>query len=100
MPLLARQAEVLRAEADFLDGLARAAWPPGDGTTPAAVLAAMPLVLGAPGGAVLAGQSRRPPSPKWSVCSPSPAATLVPPELSGGRGVRRSGGQLRVEPPR
>ena len=45
VPLLARQADVLRAEADFLDGLARAAWPPGDGTAPAAVLAAMPPVL-------------------------------------------------------
>jgi tRNA(Ile)-lysidine synthase len=99
VPLLARQAEVLRAESDFLDGLARAAWPPGDGTTPAAVLAAMPLVL-----------ARR--AVRCWLGSPPPSLAEVErvlavaggdvraAELSGGRRVRRSGGQLLVDPPR
>lgn len=45
VPVLARQAAVLRSESDYLDELARAAWPPAPGTTPAAVLARLPLPL-------------------------------------------------------
>jgi tRNA(Ile)-lysidine synthase len=40
-PLLTRQADVLRAESDFLDALARAAWP-GEGGARARDLAALP----------------------------------------------------------
>jgi hypothetical protein len=43
--VLARQAAVLRSESDYLDELARAAWPPGDGIAPAAALARLPLPL-------------------------------------------------------
>ena len=40
-PLLTRQADVLRAESDFLDALARAAWP-GEGEARGRDLAALP----------------------------------------------------------
>jgi hypothetical protein len=40
-PLLNRQADVLRAESDFLDSLARAAWP-GEGEAQGRDLAALP----------------------------------------------------------
>ena len=43
-PVLARQADVLRSEADFLDGLARAAWP-GEAGARALDLAALPRPL-------------------------------------------------------
>jgi tRNA(Ile)-lysidine synthase len=43
VPVLARQADVLRAESDFLDELARAAWP--DDAALAARLVALPEVL-------------------------------------------------------
>lgn len=45
VPVLARQAEVLRADSDYLDELARAAWPPDDGPHRADVLARLPLPL-------------------------------------------------------
>jgi len=45
VPVLARQAEVLRADSDYLDELARAAWPPAPERTPAAALARLPLPL-------------------------------------------------------
>jgi tRNA(Ile)-lysidine synthase len=45
VPVLTRQAEVLRTESDYLDELARAAWPPAPDTTPAATLARLPLPL-------------------------------------------------------
>ena len=44
-PVLARQAEVLRSESDYLDELARTAWPPAPDTTPATALARLPLPL-------------------------------------------------------
>jgi len=44
VPVLTRQATLLREESDYLDSLARAAWPVDD-DTPARVLAAMPPVL-------------------------------------------------------
>jgi tRNA(Ile)-lysidine synthase len=43
VPVLARQAEILRSEAEELDRQARAAWPDGDAS--ARALAALPLVL-------------------------------------------------------
>ena len=44
VPVLARQADLLREESDFLDELARAAWPGAEGVS-AEVLAALPPVL-------------------------------------------------------
>jgi tRNA(Ile)-lysidine synthase len=44
VPVITRQAALLREESDYLDSLARAAWPVDD-DTPARVLAAMPPVL-------------------------------------------------------
>lgn len=45
VPVLSRQAEILRAESDYLDELARAAWPPGPDRAPADALARLPTVL-------------------------------------------------------
>jgi tRNA(Ile)-lysidine synthase len=45
VPVLARQAELLRADSDYLDELARAAWPPAPDRAPAAALAQLPLPL-------------------------------------------------------
>jgi tRNA(Ile)-lysidine synthase len=45
VPVLARQAEVLRSESEYLDELARAAWPPEPGLSRADVLARLPLPL-------------------------------------------------------
>jgi tRNA(Ile)-lysidine synthase len=96
--ILARQADVLRAESDFLDDLARAAWPPGDGTAPAAPLAAMPAVLARRAVRCWLG----PPPPSLdevervlAVAGGDARAT----ELAGGRRVRRSRGRLALEPP-
>jgi tRNA(Ile)-lysidine synthase len=96
--VLARQADVLRTESDFLDGLARAAWPPGDGTAPAAPLAAMPTVLARRAVRCWLG----PPPPSFdevervlAVARGERRAT----ELAGGWRVRRSRGQLHAERP-
>jgi len=95
--LLARQADVVRAESDFLDGLARAAWPPGDGTAPTALLAGMPVVLARRAVRCWLG----PPPPSLdevervlAVAGGEARAT----ELAGGRRVRRSRGRLYAEP--
>jgi len=45
VPVLARQAEVLRADSDYLDELARAAWPPAPDRAPATALAQLPVPL-------------------------------------------------------
>jgi tRNA(Ile)-lysidine synthase len=47
VPVLARQAGILRSESDYLDALARAAWPPDahDDRPPAEPLARLPVVL-------------------------------------------------------
>jgi tRNA(Ile)-lysidine synthase len=45
VPVLARQAEVLRTESDYLDELARAAWPADGGAARADVLARLPIAL-------------------------------------------------------
>lgn len=101
VPVLARQADVLRAESDFLDELARAAWPPspdraGDGSAPAAPLAAMPAVLARRAVRCWLG----PPPPSLdevervlTVARGEARAT----EIAGGRRVRRRGGRLAVE---
>jgi tRNA(Ile)-lysidine synthase len=101
VPVLARQADVLRAESDFLDELARAAWPPppdraDDGSAPAAPLAAMPAVLARRAVRCWLG----PPPPSFdevervlTVARGGARAT----EIAGRRRVRRSGGRLVVE---
>ncbi|HUF84125.1 MAG TPA: tRNA lysidine(34) synthetase TilS [Acidimicrobiia bacterium] len=94
--VLARQADVLRAESDFLDGLARAAWPLGDGTAPAAPLAAMPVVLARRAVRCWLG----PPPPSFDeverVLAVARGETRAT-ELAGGRRVRRSRGQLHAD---
>ena len=94
VPVLARQADVLRAESDFLDELAAAAWP-GDGPPVARTLAALPPVL-----------ARR--AVRGWLGPPPPALADVERVLAvaagacratelAGRRVWRTGGQLRVE---
>jgi tRNA(Ile)-lysidine synthase len=95
VPVLARQAGLLRDESDFLDDLAREAWPGADGPS-ARSLAALPVVL--------ARRAVR----QW-LGPPPPSSTEVDrvlrvaagdrraTELAGGRSVRRTAGQLLVE---
>jgi tRNA(Ile)-lysidine synthase len=94
-PVLARQAEVLRAESDFLDALARAAWP-GEAGARARDLAALPEPL-----------ARR--AVRCWVSPPPPMLDEVDAvlavargdrravDLAGGRRVRRSGGVMHTE---
>jgi tRNA(Ile)-lysidine synthase len=109
VPVLTRQAAVLRTETDYLDALARAAWPIAEpaveGSTPAATLARLPLALARRSVRCwLASQSS----------SNGPSSSGGPPasfdevervlavargevratELAGGRRVSRSRGQL------
>ena len=93
-PLLNRQADVLRAESDFLDTLARAAWP-GEGGARARDLAALPDPL-----------ARR--AVRCWLGPPPPALDEVDAvlavargerravDLAGGRRVQRSAGVLSV----
>lgn len=93
-PLLTRQADVLRAESDFLDALARAAWP-GEGGARARDLAALPDPL-----------ARR--SVRCWLGPPPPALDEVDAvlavargerravDLAGGRRVQRSAGVLHA----
>ncbi len=96
VPVLTRQAALLRQESDYLDSLARAAWPI-DTATPTSVLAAMP--------AVLARRAVR----QW-IGAPPPSLDEVErvlavargdaraAELGGGRRVWRRQGHLLVDP--
>jgi tRNA(Ile)-lysidine synthase len=94
VPVLARQADVLREESEFLDELAQAAWPPATGAS-AAELCALPPVL--------ARRAAR----RWLGAPPPSRAELArvldvargtarAAELAGGRVVRRSRGQLSL----
>jgi len=94
VPVLARQADVLRDESEFLDALA-AAWPGPDGPS-AAALAGMPPVLARR--AVRAFLGSPPPSRAevervLDVAGGRARAT----ELAGGRVVRRTSGRLVVD---
>jgi hypothetical protein len=95
VPVLARQADILRSDSDFLDELALRAWPGDDGPR-AAALAALP--------APLARRAVRqwigPPPPSLAevervlaVASGGVRAT----QLAGGRSIRRSGGLLSLD---
>jgi tRNA(Ile)-lysidine synthase len=95
-PILVRQAEVLRTESDFLDGLARAAWP-GEAGARARDLAALPRALARRAVRCWLGQPR--PSLEevdeiLAVASGERRAV----DLVGGRRVRRSGGVMFAEP--
>jgi tRNA(Ile)-lysidine synthase len=96
VPVLTRQASLLREESEYLDALARVAWPI-DGSTPAKVLAAMPVVLARR--AVRLWLGAPPPSLDevervLAVARGEIRAT----ELAGGRRVARRSGSLTVAP--
>jgi tRNA(Ile)-lysidine synthase len=97
VPVLARQAEHLRAESDFLDELAAAAWPLGDATP------VQPLLALAP---VLARRALRcwigPPPPSADEVERVLAVArgeVVATELAGGLRIERSHGELRQRRP-
>ena len=97
VPVLVRQAELLRADSEFLDGLAQAAWP-GPAGPSARALVALPAVLGRRAVRCWLG----PPPPSLGevtrvlrVASGEHRST----ELAGGRTVRRTSGRLRIEAP-
>lgn len=97
VPVLARQAELLREESDFLDELAHEAWPGSDGFS-ASALAALPLVLARR--AVRGWLGPPPPSlAEVTRVLQVAAGERRGTELSGGRTVRRTAGQLRLEAP-
>jgi tRNA(Ile)-lysidine synthase len=98
VPVLTRQADVLRVETEYLDDLARAAWPPAPELTPAATLARLPLALARR--AVRCWLGSPPPTfdeveRVLEVARGDTRAT----ELAGGRRVMRRGGQLYVATP-
>lgn len=95
VPVLARQADVLRTESDYLDTLAHAAWS-GDSESSASALAALHPVLAQR--AVRAWLGAPPPSQAevarvLQVARGERRAA----QLAGGRGVRRSAGELILE---
>lgn len=92
VPVLARQAEILRSDSEYLDELAARAWPDVDGPR-AAALGALPLPLARR--AVRKWMGAPPPSMMevervLAVARGDARAT----ELAGGRAVRRSAGML------
>ena len=94
VPVLARQAALLRAESDYLDDLARAAWP-GDGPPAARALAVVPPVLARRAVRLWIG----PPPPSLAEVDRVLAVASgehVGVQLAGGREIRRSGGLLRL----
>jgi tRNA(Ile)-lysidine synthase len=95
VPVLARQAAILHDESDYLDTLARAAWP-ADGARPARPLAEMPAVLARRAVRLWLG----PPPPSLDevervlgVARGEMRAT----EVAGGRRVWRTGGHLHAD---
>ena len=96
VPVLARQAEVLRTETEYLDELARAAWPPEPANPDAAALARLPVVLARR--AVRQWLGAPPPGfdEVERVLSVARSET-VGTQLRGGRAVRRSRGRLLID---
>jgi tRNA(Ile)-lysidine synthase len=96
VPVLARQAEILRSDSEFLDDLAARAWPggdSGDGEPRASTLVALPVPLARR--ALRQWLGAPPPSMAeiervLAVARGEARAT----ELAGGRAVRRSAGLL------
>jgi tRNA(Ile)-lysidine synthase len=98
VPVLARQADVLRDESDYLDALARAAWPPNPDAPEAEVLSRLPRALARR--AVRCWLGSPPPSfdeveRVLAVARGEARGT----ELAGARRVRRSRGILMLEGP-
>ena len=95
VPVLARQADVLRAESDYLDDLARAAWP-GDREPSASALAQLHPVLAQRAVRVWLGV---PPPSHAEVARVLQVARgeRRAAQLTGGRGIRRSAGKLLLE---
>ena len=95
VPVLARQADILREESAFLDELAESAWP-GTRGPHSADLGALPPVLAQRAVRRWLGQ---PPPSRAEVSRVLDVARGVAraTELAGGRVVRRTGGQLRVD---
>jgi tRNA(Ile)-lysidine synthase len=93
VPVLARQAEILRAESEFLETLATGQWPGPDGTASARALAALPVVLARR--AVRCWLGAPPPSADEvaRVLAVAGGAARAA-ELAGGRIVRRTRGEL------
>jgi tRNA(Ile)-lysidine synthase len=94
VPVLARQADILRSESEFLDALAVASWPDDDPPTVVA-LEALPLVLARRAVRIWLGAP--PPSSSevdrvLAVASGASRGT----QLAGGRAVRRSAGRLSI----
>lgn len=96
VPVLNRQAEVLRAESEFLDELAAAAWPGPDGPT-ARALRALPPVLAR---RAVRGWLGAPPPSHAEVARVLAVARadVRATELAGGRVVRRVNGHLVLGP--
>jgi tRNA(Ile)-lysidine synthase len=92
VPVLARQAEVLAAESDFLDALAAAAWPDAD-PPHAAGLLALPDVLAR---RAVRGWLGPPPASQAEVARVLAVARgeCRAAQLAGGRTVRRSRGRM------
>ncbi len=98
VPLLVRQADVLRDESEYLDALARAAWPPSaaPGDAPAGALTRLPRPLARR--AVRCWLGAPPPSfDEVERVLAVAAGTARATELSGSRRVHRTGGQLVVD---
>jgi tRNA(Ile)-lysidine synthase len=98
VPVLTRQASLLRDESEYLDGLARSAWPPDPSRPDAAALSRLPLPLARR--AVRCWLGPPPPSSDevervLAVARGEARAT----ELAGGRVVRRERGHLAVVAP-
>jgi tRNA(Ile)-lysidine synthase len=95
VPVLARQAELLREESNYLDELAGAAWPHHDDAS-ARSLAALPPVLARRAVRLWLGS---PPPSQADVTRVLAVATgdHRSTQLSGGRTVRRVAGRLCVE---
>jgi tRNA(Ile)-lysidine synthase len=94
VPVLARQADILRSESEYLDALAAREWPDADPPS-ARALCEIPTPLGRR--AVRQWLGSPPPSSAevervLAVAAGEARAT----ELAGGRAVRRSGGRLML----
>ena len=97
VPVLARQAEVLRADSDYLDELARAAWPPAPDRAPATALSRVPLPLARR--AVRQWLGAPPPSlAEVERVLPVARGEVRATEIAGGRRVERRAGELHVVP--
>jgi tRNA(Ile)-lysidine synthase TilS/MesJ len=95
VPVLARQAEVLRSESEYLDELARAAWPPDPDRAPAKPLARLPVPLARRA----VRQWLGPPPPSFDEVERVLAVargTIRATELANRGRVERQAGQLRL----